>query len=219
VIDEHLLENLARGIEFEYGPLQILEAYERLCSAVTSGDVEAISNAAREALLVVAEDWRLQRVLKTTSDAWDKSDDALATRTLSEVDNASLLGLEYSVLLKAGLSAAAATSLIISIANEPLVAAIPMAPESMSEQTAALAEELTQERIREEIRNVRFGGLLKRIGRAVHVVGGSVLMLADVGAATAILVANPLAVVPAGGLAVVSLKLGSGLVQKGLQDL
>lgn len=217
MINDEFLENLSRGIEFEYGPINVIDAYERLNSALLNGDPESVTSAAIDALHIVADDWRLSRVLAEVHRVWDAADDQARDLYLNDENRDVVIGLEHRVLQRAGLSPSASTSLAMSLEDAGTENVQPLEATTVSAAAAALAEELTQERIRQDIRDLRFGRLLRRIGKAVHVVGGSALMLADVGASVAVIIANPLTVIPASGLAVASLGGGSALIRKGIR--
>jgi hypothetical protein len=219
VIDDSFVQDVKGQISRLNSDHPVVQAHERLRDAIASGEISEILSVAKEGVETVATNPDLAAVVSMTRSGWTGKDSKSEQRTRVEIGEDELFAAEYDVLRESGVSPGAGIALIIDAMSVAPLTGPPVDYETMVDGTRMLEEELKQERLRQDIREVKNKGLFRRIGRAVHVVGGSVLMLADVGSATALVVANPLVAVGSTPLVLVSLKKGSDIIRTGIHDL
>ena len=204
---------------------------QRAVSAQVTGDlsIDDVAAIAAETARVLADFEPLWIAVEQLSDAWDYRDTELA-RELIDRDREGVADAEYELLTAAGVSPEIAALIINTAFLWPAEPRDQQRGINPNEARAALrntADDLENARREAEIRDIqeeadersrdrRLRYKLKRIGRIIHVGGGGVLVLVDAGAMTAAVVANPLALVGASAVAVVSIGKGKDLIKAGI---
>jgi hypothetical protein len=204
---------------------------QRAVSAQVTGSVsiEVVAAIAAETARGLAGFEPLWIVVEQVNDAWDYRDTQLA-RELLDRDREGVADAEYQLLTAAGVRPEIA-ALIINAAflwsaepgdhqgrinpNEARAALRNTADDLENASREAEIRDI-QEEADERSRDRRLRYKLKRIARIVHVGGGAVLLLVDIGATGAAAVANPLAGLGAGAVAVVSIGKGKDLIKAGI---
>jgi hypothetical protein len=181
--------------------------------------VTSAENVAARSLSLSNE--RVLPALSVVAAAWTPDDNDFV-RQLTQRYGTAVAEAEANILLGAGVTPSAIAQLLSAASIVGAPDSMPPDPDVSHAQTQALAEQLQRQTMQDDYderrKERRFIGRMKRLGRAIHVVGGGVLLLADVGAFAAAAVANPFAGIAGGAVAVVSIKKGSDLIRLGVSD-
>lgn len=235
VITSERLRRLQRVLGDLSADHPVIAAYtqlQRARSAYVAGQlgIDDLAAVAATTARTLAEFEPLWNVVGELSREWDYNDSQLADQLL-ERDADGVVDAERELLTAAGVRPEIA-ELIIEVAafrsprgsTERRLIVDPHEAQASLRNTAEDLENAQREAeirdIREEAdqrsrdRLLRFK--LKRIGRVIQVGAGGVLVLVDCGATAAAAIANPLAGVGAGALAVVSLGKGTDLIKSGI---
>ncbi len=204
---------------------------QRAVSAHAAGYVgldEVVPIAARTAR-TLADFEPLWAVVAEVDGAWDYRDAQLA-RGLIDRDREGIAAAEYELLVAAGVPPEIAAQLVREAfmwSAESERSENPVNPDAARAVLQDTADDLdnavrearirdVQEEADERSRDRRLRYLLKRIARIVHVSGGAVLLVVDIGGIAAAASVNPLAGVGAGAVAVVSIGKGKDLIKAGI---
>jgi len=186
--------------------------------AETLSRLEAIASQSLGVVLATDDLWI---VLQTLRSSWSREDNLYVEQILQHQSD-DFYEAEFEVLRSVGVPTSSCESLLLSAAAFGQANEIPPEPEHSRRRTEELRDEIEQQRMREEYeeerRERRFQRRLRMIGRATHVVGGGLLMLADVGGISAVAISTPLALLGAGPVGIVSIKKGSDLMRLGSDD-
>jgi hypothetical protein len=232
VLDNQAISEIAAHIPRQ-GTLALVAAYDGLRTQVAAsyveisqsrlelGGIETLDSHAIRAAEVLVESEALWATMAGLYQRWSWDDNAFVEATLAR-SFGEFVEAEAEILGRNGLSPTAAAVLAIDAAEAPAVDGALPDPEFARRQTAVLAEELRQEQMREEAaeerEDRRFLRRWRRIGRVLHVVGGGVVLLADVGSLAATAITVPLATIGTGAVALVSIKKGSDLIRLGVDE-
>jgi hypothetical protein len=236
VLDDQAIRRIAEDSPWRGSPEEpLVEAYQALQYQTAAFQTAAFSLGAdlRGVPLGPLEDRAIQgahalaesRVLWTTMTeivrVWSLEDSTFAEAMLARSSD-EFVEAEAEILGNNGLSQPAAAMLAIEAAETHVVGFGLPDPELARRQIEVLAEEIRREHMLEEAqedrKDRRFLRRLRRIGRVAHLLGGGILMLADVGSVAATALTTPLATIGTGAVAVVSIKKGSDLIRLGVGD-
>ena len=228
MLDYQAIQRIAADIPWQGTPDEpLVAAYEGLQTQAAafylgaSPEFDTLESQATQAAEALVESTPLWDTLARVYHNWSWDDSTFVEATLAR-SSGEFIEAEAGILHQNGLSATASAVLAIEAAEAPAVDNALPDPSFAQRQTAVLAEELRQEQMREEAaedgRDRRFLRRLRRVGRVLHLVGGGVLMLSDVGSVAATALTVPLATIGTGVVAVVSIKKGSDLIRLGVDE-
>ncbi len=227
VLDQQVLQRIAADFRWHGSSEEPLVAgYERLRTEVAAfhsgaSSLEVLELQAVRTAHAVLESEPFWSTFGAVYQNWSWDDGAFADLALAR-NPQEFVEAEAEILRQNGLSQTASVALAIKAAEMPATNNALVDPEVARRQTAVLAEELEQKQMREEAaereKDRKFVGKLRRVGRVLHLAGGGVLMLADVGGVVATSIAAPLATIGTGTVAIVSIKTGSDLIRTGVDE-
>jgi hypothetical protein len=229
VLDEEAIRGIAENSPWQGTPSEpLVAAYERLHSQTAALSVgldpsaTAVDLRAAQAAQTLDDSNAVWETMAQVGRVWSSEDSTFAEETLARNPD-EFVEAEAEILRNNGLSLGAAAALAIAAAETRAFGSAPIPdPEDVRRETRVLAQKihrsLTHEAAEEDREDRQFVRRLRRIGRVMHLVGGGILLLADIGSFAATALATPTATIGTGAVAVVSIKKGSDLIRLGVDD-